>query len=1386
MINQGSVYEGYRLQRALGQGWLGAVHAAQDLDAGDLMALRIIAPEHLGQPQLLAQLSRLIDKVHRLKHPGILEVGRLVETEHRAYYAMTLAQSGSVRQLLQSVAREGQYLDLLVTVELVRQAAAALDFAHRADLMHGNLRPENVLVQPGRALLGRPSYTVQLGDFGVGELRAFTYGTHDRLIVTAPAYMSPEQCRGVRGEQRSDVYALGVVLYELLTGMVPFETRDPADALEKHQHVAPIPPGQIRRDLPEDLEEIVLTCLAKAPEYRYPTAGDLEAALQGVLNRLMPQGPNPTVVLPELPPFGPPPFDPPRDRAKDPRLVILDREGRVLRVETLAGQTTTLGRSGKNDVVLDHPGVSRHHLNVEVEGEKVFVTDLSSTNGTRLDRLKLPAMKRVPWAYGSLLHLEPHWIALIAPQKIAPPARISVSSESTLTLVPGETYSLNVQLANTGRTVDHFMVSVEGVAKEWILNAFHEVQLNPGTRGESALQVRVPRSPEARAGEYPVRVIACSRENPEEVGFSPMTWTVAPFTSTTVDVLPKKRSAWFSTRYELRITNGGNLPVTYSSSVRDDEDALRLESPLSMTRVPTGGDLSHALPWRLMVSTWSRQLREGVGKVRVAPLSQDVLVNPGESYGEPIRVRLPPRWIGTVRRHSLQVGVQSNQDRPGPVTVNLQHNPLLPVWWVPFLLAVGAFGFFWATRPPSIVEFEASPKNPPLGQPFTVRWETHNARRVKLMDQELPAGTDGKGSFTVPGLSEATELKLTAYSRFKNAHKALLVTPKLPAPVIERFEVSSLSAPVGDTVTVRWKVANVKSVTLEPFGTVDASGEAKRKITADMAFRLLASSGGENVVRNVEVKVLAPVIELFKVTPENAEVGQTVTIRWKVAHATSVTIDPLGTVGASGQTQLTAQQNTVYRITAANGQASVSSSGAVSVVARAPRVVAFTVNPVNVKPGERYTLSWQTQDASSVELSGPGGSQSLAASGSVVQRAPGLAAPVTLNLIARNAQGQQDARSVSMLVVAPPEVPVVTKAPIVPPASVPAPVPPPAPAIKAPPVPAQPPTRPEIKLFSVSAREVTKGDKVTLKWQVGGVGKVTLEPLGKSFPAQGSVTVPVSRNTTYILSTGGNDPVQARQVVTLKAVLPAPKPLPAPLPVAAPKPAPKPAPALKPAPAPKSATVSTPTALPTPVTPAPTPAAILSFTASDVNVTAGSSVTLSWNVQHAKEVSISGLGDVEEQGSQDVVVMRSTSYLLRARGEDGKSITKTVRVSAERLAASRSQILPGSAVLNGTWQHSFGRLTLQIDGSDVTGSFMNDRTGEQGAVKGKLIQGGSSAFTLNARILLDNKPEENIAFVVSFNEELNAFFGPYSSRAARERWCGWRPGGTPPAECQGN
>ncbi|HEX3234133.1 MAG TPA: protein kinase [Gemmatimonadales bacterium] len=259
----------YRIERELGRGGMATVYLAQDLKHERPVALKVLHPElaaTLGPERFL----REVRTTARLQHPHILPVLDSGEAAGQLWYTMPYVRGESLRDRLR---REAQ-LPLHDAMELARQTALALDYAHREGVIHRDFKPENILLSEGQALVA---------DFGVAK--ALAAGSESRLTETGmavgtPAYMSPEQAGGGPVDGRSDIYALGCVLYEMLTGEPPFTGPTPQAILAKRV-LEPVPHVRtLRESVPEPLEQAVTRALAKAPADRFANAAEFAQALQ--------------------------------------------------------------------------------------------------------------------------------------------------------------------------------------------------------------------------------------------------------------------------------------------------------------------------------------------------------------------------------------------------------------------------------------------------------------------------------------------------------------------------------------------------------------------------------------------------------------------------------------------------------------------------------------------------------------------------------------------------------------------------------------------------------------------------------------------------------------------------------------------------------------------------------------------------------------------------------------------------------------------------------------------------------------------------------------------------------------------------------------------------
>jgi tRNA A-37 threonylcarbamoyl transferase component Bud32 len=266
----GQVIEGrYRLVRKAGAGSMGDVYEGHDLVGDRRVAVKILKPEHAAREMFRHRFVREARSAAMIAHPNVVQVHEVGHTaQGLPYYVMEYLEGEDLRALLD---REGR-LPWESSREILMQVAGALAAAHAQGVVHRDIKPSNVLVwfDEGAAGAGRPH--VKLLDFGVAKLRVDMVSkelTQAADVVGTVLYMAPEQAQGRPADARSDIYAFGVMGYELVTGEVPFSGTDIFEVMRQHLGVEPIPLRQLRPELPGHAEAFVLRCLAKAPEARF-------------------------------------------------------------------------------------------------------------------------------------------------------------------------------------------------------------------------------------------------------------------------------------------------------------------------------------------------------------------------------------------------------------------------------------------------------------------------------------------------------------------------------------------------------------------------------------------------------------------------------------------------------------------------------------------------------------------------------------------------------------------------------------------------------------------------------------------------------------------------------------------------------------------------------------------------------------------------------------------------------------------------------------------------------------------------------------------------------------------------------------------------------------
>jgi serine/threonine-protein kinase len=259
----------YRIQRKLGAGGMADVYLAEDQELGRRIAIKILNGRHANDDQFIERFRREAKNAAALNHPNIVSIYDRGEAEDTYYIAMEYLDGRTLKELI--VGRGAAPIN--VAIEYARQILSALRFAHRHGIVHRDIKPHNVLVDgEGR---------VKVTDFGIARAGT-SQMTEAGSIVGTAQYLSPEQARGGEVDPRSDLYSLGVVLYELLTGKTPFDGETPVEIAMKHLSTTPKPPSKLRPDVPRELDMVVMRALAKNPDDRYQSADEMEADLERV------------------------------------------------------------------------------------------------------------------------------------------------------------------------------------------------------------------------------------------------------------------------------------------------------------------------------------------------------------------------------------------------------------------------------------------------------------------------------------------------------------------------------------------------------------------------------------------------------------------------------------------------------------------------------------------------------------------------------------------------------------------------------------------------------------------------------------------------------------------------------------------------------------------------------------------------------------------------------------------------------------------------------------------------------------------------------------------------------------------------------------------------
>src|SRR5260221_4715119 len=264
----------YEIIGLIGKGGMATVYRGWQASTSRKVAIKIINPELALQPEFLQRFKREVQTLTSLSHPHIVKVFDTGDEDGLTYLVMEFLTGGNLDDRIQF-----KIFDPKEASTLLDQIASALDYAHAHGIIYCDLKPNNVLLdEQGNAFLT---------DFGIARMVQETLNSPQSESPTGtPAYMSPEQWRGETLDKRTDIYALGVILFQLLTGEVPFIAYTPYSMMQKHLTESPRSIRRLDSDLQPGIERVILKALAKQPMDRFKTAGNMAKALKAAIWRL--------------------------------------------------------------------------------------------------------------------------------------------------------------------------------------------------------------------------------------------------------------------------------------------------------------------------------------------------------------------------------------------------------------------------------------------------------------------------------------------------------------------------------------------------------------------------------------------------------------------------------------------------------------------------------------------------------------------------------------------------------------------------------------------------------------------------------------------------------------------------------------------------------------------------------------------------------------------------------------------------------------------------------------------------------------------------------------------------------------------------------------------
>ncbi len=460
----GQVIDNFEIKKVIGKGGMGVVYRAYHPALQKSAALKVMRPQLASQSGFYERFLQEARTIARLEHPNIVDVINFGKFGESYYLMMDFIDGPSLRQIVREYS---QGMPIWDAVHICWQIADVLVYSHAAGVLHRDLKPDNILIS--HSIRPNRPYRVVVTDFGLVKLgQGSLLETQEGISLGTPAYMSPEQTRGQDVDGRTDIYALGVMLYEMVAGQRPYPIRNVFDAAKFHSSGQLVDPRKHNPEIPQELAVLIGEMLKPSLDERIASAeaatdrlhelaldirGDKqekEASL--LIERILADSPQSVASAKPVEGSTTPTLAPAKPVAEERFFIRVSFEGKWdEKVYPLGDEPIIVGRLDTADIVLNRPGqryVSRKHCEIILRGGRVLIRDLGSSNGTMLGDVQLTSNAFRAWSPNEYVYLGPFTLDLQTGTELEdvpspPPGEAQDDKIATLITRPSMGYRLS-------------------------------------------------------------------------------------------------------------------------------------------------------------------------------------------------------------------------------------------------------------------------------------------------------------------------------------------------------------------------------------------------------------------------------------------------------------------------------------------------------------------------------------------------------------------------------------------------------------------------------------------------------------------------------------------------------------------------------------------------------------------------------------------------------------------------------------------------------------------------------------------------------------------------------------------------------------------------------